>query len=150
MTYSVFIEVLRAIVMAQASSNYAKIRKSAWQRQQKYRLVNPKRVRSAKRMTYKLKIVEIVRALRMIDTNAPMGIYYYVKPATDLTYPAILVIFDIELEDRYQISFHLPMTGRGVDNTAILPWVGKGRSTHISRKYGSRDCARILIDRFAL
>lgn len=148
MTTPPFIEVLRAIVMAQASSNYAKLRKGTWQ--QKYRLVNPKRVRSAKRMTYKLKIIEIVRALRMIDTNPPMGIYYYVKPATDLTYPCVLVIFDIELEDRYQISFHLPMTGRGVDNSAILPWVGKGRPTHLSRKYGSRDCARILVDRFAL
>lgn len=111
-------QIVRAIVMAQACSDAAKHRNAQIYLKSFGRC--PK--------DYDFKAQMIVRALKLIDSNPPMGIHYWLSKERDQNrYPSILVYFDIKVEDtRYQISFHTPLRKAG----ELKKWVGKGRPTH--------------------
>ena len=143
---SVYKECLRAIVMAQAASDFGKGRyENPSQR------LRPRRWKGAQKLGYSLKVLEIVRALKMIDSNEPMGINYYVTIDDDQNgNKSIVTIFDIKLPgDRLQISFHSPKSNP--DSKLLMKWVGKGRKTRWKARHGgSRSCAERLIKRFCL
>lgn len=143
---SVYKECLRAIAMAQSASDFAKGRYEHPSKQ-----LRPRRWKCARKMGYSIKVLEIVRALKMIDSNEPMGINYYVTIDNDLKgNKSIITFFDIKLPgDKLQISFHTP--ANNPESKPLLKWVGKGRKTRWHPKYGgSRSCAERLIKRFCL
>ena len=144
--FSVYKETLRAIVMAQAASDFGKGRYP--NPSQKLR---PRRWKGARKMAYAIKAQEIVRALKMIDSNPPMGINYYVTIAKDQNgKESIITFFDIKLpDDKLQISFHTPSNSQ--ESEQLSKWIGKGRKTRWSARHGgSRSCAERLTQRFCL
>jgi hypothetical protein len=132
--------------MAQAASDFGKGRY-----ENPSPKLRPRRWKCAKRMSYSLKTSEIIRALKMIDSNNPMGINYYVTIDKDQhNRKSVITFFDIKVDgDRLQISFHTPINNR--DSKPLLKWVGKGRLTRWSPRHGgSRSCAERLIKKFGL
>jgi hypothetical protein len=143
---SVYKETLRAIVMAQAASDFGKGRYPNPSHK-----LRPRRWKGAQKMAYAIKVQEIVRALKMIDTNPRMGINYYVTIDKDQNgKKSIVTFFDIKLSnDRMQISFHTPIINP--ESKQLSKWVGKGRKTRWSARHGgSRSCAERLTELFCL
>ena len=128
--------VIRAILMAQDSSDAGK------------RFLRPGTVfypgfENARRMKYRIKPEIIRRALRIIDSNPPMGIWYWCDIVPDQNgRDSVLVYFEITEDGRrFQISFHNPLWKAKV----LLPWVGKGRATHWNGLLGgSREACDYL------
>jgi hypothetical protein len=134
-------QIARAIVMAQMSSDAGK--KIYWD--------DRTPVQSAGgQLKYRIKLPEIIRALRMIDNAKSTAWRYYVESTPDQNgYPSVLVYFEMKCADgrRVQISFHNPAN----QSQALARWIGKGRKTRWNRQIGgSRADARLLVELFEL
>lgn len=128
--------IFRAILMAQDSSDAGKGHR-------RYGAAYYPGWTNARAMGYQLKHGMIIRALRIIDSNPPMGISYWVESGFDQNgYDSVLVFFEWRDDGRrFQVSFHNPAEKAG----ELIKWVGKGRPTHWNHKLGgSREACDYL------
>lgn len=124
-------EIIRAIIMAQISSDAGKGMHRVFLPGGQY----------AARKGYRAKEFYELRALTMVDSTPKCGINYWVEATPDQNgIDSILVYFDIRIcEKRFQISFHNPAW------SSIRSYVGKGRKTRWTHEYyGSVDACRTL------
>ncbi len=96
---------------------------------------------------YGVKPEYIAKAINKIRTNPQCGFNYYVEKTPDQNgYASILAYFDIKIDDvRYQVSFHTPINGDGVD--LLTPFINSGRKTRWRRKIDSRESCEALLRR---
>ena len=143
MTSKVDRQIARAIVMAQLSSDSGK--KIRWENGR-----TPMKSRAANDLGYNLKLPEIIRAIRMINSVKESVWRYYVEQAPDQNgYASYIVYFETKDEsgNRIQISFHNPAW----KSQELACWAGKGRKTRWNRRIGgSRDDAKRIVELFNL
>ena len=136
-------QIARAIVMAQLASDAGTYTYWVLDR-------TPVSYYGAVRLRYNLKLPEILRALRMIDSARKSVWRYYVELTFDQNgYESYLVYFEMKDEsgERIQISFHNPAW----KSRELARWEGKGRKTRWNHRLGgSRDDARRLVEIFDL
>ena len=97
---------------------------------------------------YDAKLLSIIRAIKMIDSNPPCGITYYVVEADDQNgYPSVIVYFTVKIHSKMQISFHTPYNKA----KPLMRWIGKGSPCRWDkRRGGSREDSKQIIKEFGL
>ena len=144
MTSKVDRQIARAIVMAQLSSDSGK--GFHWEDG----TPTPANSRAANDLGYTLKLPEIIRAIRMINSVKETVWRYYVEQAPDQNgHDSYIVYFETKDEsgNRIQISFHNPAW----KSQELACWAGKGRKTRWNRCVGgSRDDAKRIVELFNL